>query len=278
MIDTHLHLSHRRFDRDRDQVLVRALDAGVRAAVEVGWDLASSAGAITLAGRYPDRLFPTAGIHPHEAEAAPADAMDQVAAMVDAASLVAIGETGLDFYRLLSPATVQEALFRAHIRLAQERRLPLVIHSRDATGRVLEILYLAGGNPAGGVLHCFSGNRAEALRATDELGLHLGVGGTLTYGDSELETAIAEAPADRLLLETDAPYLTPEPHRRDRNEPARLTTVRELLSTLRGTTPDAIDRATTANAIRLFRLPLAESQPEPAPPTALGESPIPDRA
>jgi len=265
MIDTHLHLSHRRFDGDRDQVLARALAAGITAAVEVGWDLASSAGAIAIAAQHPARLFPTAGIHPHEAEAAPPDAMAQLEAFIAEAPLVAIGETGLDFYRNLSPADVQEQLFRAHIRLGQEHRLPLVIHSRAATGRVLALLEEEGGSPAGGVLHCFSGDRTEARRATQELGLCLGVGGTLTYNDPEHQAAIAEAPADRLLLETDAPYLTPEPHRRERNEPARMAIVRERLAALRGTTPDVIAQTTTANAIRLFRLPVPAPGSEPAP-------------
>jgi TatD DNase family protein len=265
MIDTHLHLSHRRFDGDRDLVLARALAAGIRAAVEVGWDLASSAGAIALAALHPDRLFPTAGIHPHEAEAAPADAIERLQGLLAHSPIVAVGETGLDFYRNLSPPAVQEALFRAHIRLAREHRLPLVIHSRAATGRVLDLLAEEGGGPAGGVLHCFSGDRADARRATQELGLCLGVGGTLTYDDPEHQAAIAEAPADSLLLETDAPYLTPEPHRRERNEPARMAIVRERLAALRGITPDAIARTTTANAIRLFRLPVEEPESEPAP-------------
>jgi TatD DNase family protein len=264
MIDTHLHLSHRRFDRDRDAVLLRARAAGMIAAVEVGWDLASSAGAVALARRHPEQLFPTVGIHPHDAAAAPDDAIDQLRPLIAGAPIVAVGETGLDFYRLLSPAAVQESLFRAHIRLARECQLPLVIHSREATGRVLDLLAEEGGNPAGGVLHCFSGDAAEAQRATEELDLCLGVGGTLTYGEPELLQAIAAAPDDRLLLETDAPYLTPEPDRREQNEPARLDRVRERLAVLRGTTPEAIDRSTTTNAIRLFRLPIT-SQSEPLP-------------
>jgi TatD DNase family protein len=264
MIDTHLHLSNRRFDRDRDAVLARAHAAGVIAAVEVGWDLPSSAAAVALAARHSDRLFPTAGIHPHEAEAAPPDAIDQLTALIAGAPVVAVGETGLDFYRLLSPAATQEVLFRAHIRLARTLALPLVIHSREATGRVLDLLAEEGGNPMSGVLHCFSGNRAQAQRATSELDLFLGVGGTLTYGDPELLQAIAAVPEDRLLLETDAPYLTPEPQRRERNEPARLTAVRERLAVVRGTTPEAIDRSTTSNAIRLFRLSIT-SQSESLP-------------
>jgi TatD DNase family protein len=261
MIDTHLHLSHGRFAPDRDAVIARAQAAGMTAAIEVGWDLPSSAEAKALAARHPGLLFPTAGIHPHYVVDAPADAERQLDELLASMSAAAVGETGLDFYRNLSPADVQEAFFRLHVRLARAHRLPLVIHSREATARVLEVLADEGGNPAGGVLHCFSGGPAEARRATADLDLHLGVGGTITYGDPDLAQAIAEAPAERLLLETDAPYLAPIPHRRERNEPARLQLVKERLAALRGMTPEDVDRTTTANAIRLFRLPV----PTPSP-------------
>ena len=264
MIDTHLHLSHERFAPDRDAVIARARAAGMTAAIEVGWDLASSADAIALAAHHPGLLFPTAGIHPHYVAEAPADAERRLEELLANGSAAAVGETGLDFYRNLSPAEIQEAFFRLHVRLARAHRLPLVIHSREATQRVLDVLAEEGGNPAGGVLHCFSGGPAEARRATQDLDLHLGVGGTLTYGDPGLVQAIAEAPAERLLLETDAPYLAPIPHRRERNEPARLPLVKERLAALRGITPEDVDRVTTTNAIRLFRLPV--SNPSPAIP------------
>lgn len=263
MIDTHCHLSHDRFRADRDAVIERARAAGIVAAIEVGWDLASSRAAVELARRHPGTLFPTAGIHPHYAAAAPAGAIEAMRALAaGGAPLVAIGETGLDFYRNLSPRERQEELFRAHIRLARELALPLVVHSREATARTLAILAEertgGAGDGAAGVLHCFSGNRAEAQEA-QALGFLLGVGGTLTYGDQELAAVVREAPATALVLETDAPYLAPAPGRRERNEPALMASVCERLAALRGTTPKEIDRITTGNARRLFRLPVAAS-------------------
>ncbi len=285
MIDTHCHLSHDRFRADRDAVLERARTAGVTAAIEVGWDLASSRAALALARLHPGTLYPAAGIHPHYAAAAPADTIAELRALAAEASraagasgapeasrapvapLVAIGETGLDFYRNLSPRERQEEIFRAHIRLARELGLPLVVHSREATARTLEILAAetAGGaaNGAGGVLHCFSGNRAEAQEAV-ERGFLLGFGGTLTYGDQELAAVAREIPATALLLETDAPYLAPAPRRRERNEPAWMATVREHLAEIRQVSPEEIDRATTENARRLFRLPRPAADPPPA--------------
>jgi TatD DNase family protein len=267
MIDTHCHLSHDRFRADRDAVLERARAAGVTAVVEVGWDLASSRAAIELARRHPGTLFPTAGIHPHYVAAAPAGAIAELRALAAGGALVAIGETGLDFYRNLSPRDRQEELFRAHIRLAREFALPLVVHSREATARTLEILAAEAGaargagtatgaaNGAGGVLHCFSGNRAEAQEAVDR-GFLLGFGGTLTYGDDELRAVARAVPAAALLLETDAPYLAPAPRRRERNEPAWMAAARERLAAIRGVSPAEIDRITTENARRLFRLPV----------------------
>lgn len=239
------------------------------AAIEVGWDLESSRAAVGLAAEHPGFLFPTAGIHPHYAGDAPPNAMDILRELAprprsgarsgtrSGTRLVAIGETGLDFYRNLSPRRDQEEFFRRHIRLAREVGLPLVVHSREAMGRVLAILEEEKAGEAGGVLHCFSGTRAEAQRALD-LGFHLGIGGTLTYDDaSELERVVREAPPDRLLIETDSPYLSPEPHRRERNEPARLRVVRDRLAELRGSGAVVIALETRQNAERLFRLPVA---------------------
>jgi TatD DNase family protein len=194
---------------------------------------------------------------------APPGAIDAIRDLAhDGTPLVAIGETGLDFYRNLSPRVEQEDLFRAHIGLACELGLPLVVHSREATDRVLEILEeeLAGRDHTGGVLHCFSGDRRAAGRAAD-LGFHLGVGGTLTYDDHELAQVVSRAPAWQLLLETDAPYLAPAPHRRERNEPAHLVIVRELVADLREEAAEGVEATTTENACRLFRLPASVNTP-----------------
>jgi TatD DNase family protein len=167
MIDTHLHLSHQRFDRDREAVLERARAAGVVAAIEVGWDLDSSQAAISLAARHPGFLFPAAGIHPHYVGDAPPRAMETVRLLAAEAPIVAVGETGLDLYRNLSPQERQEELFRQHIHLAREIGLPLIVHSRAATDRVLTILTEEGAASVGGVLHCFSGARARQGGARD---------------------------------------------------------------------------------------------------------------
>ena len=251
MIDTHCHLGSSRYRKDRPEVLARARRAGVTAFVEVGYDLATSARALALAAAEPD-VWATVGLHPHEVAKAPAGALDALRALARGPRVVALGECGLDFYRNLSPPDLQREWFERQLALAHELSLPLVVHVRDAMDETLDRLELSR-PPRAGVLHCYSGNAKQARRAA-ELGFRLGFGGSLTYGTADLEETARVAPDHRLLLETDAPYLVPEPKDTKRNEPALIARVRAKLAALRGTSEEAIDALTSENATRLFAL------------------------
>lgn len=251
MIDTHCHLCDRRFDKDRTHVLDRARHAGVTHLVEIAYAPAIVPRAFDLAREHPN-LFLCVGVHPSETERVPATYLDALREHVRHPRVVAIGETGLDFYRDHAPRAAQERWFRDQVRLADEMGLPVVIHQRAAledTLAILEELRPA----AGGVLHCFDDGPAAMERA-QALGFKLGLGGVLTYGHAPLEEAVRAAPAGMLVLETDSPYLEPEPRSLRRNEPGLLARVVPRLCALRGWTPTEADRVTSANARDLFRL------------------------
>ncbi|MEP7027809.1 MAG: TatD family hydrolase [Candidatus Eisenbacteria bacterium] len=249
MIDTHCHLGSSRYKKDRAEVMERAREAGVTRFVEVGYDLPTSERGLALAAEHAD-VWAAIGLHPHEVARAPSGALERLGELARDPRTVAIGECGLDFYRDLSPRDLQRDWFERQIALAVEVDKPLVVHVRDAMDEAIDRLERAR-PPRAGVLHCYSGNAAQALRAAG-LGFALGFGGSLTYGDAALEEAARVAPAEALLLETDAPYLVPEPRDTKRNEPALLARVRARLAALRGVSEEVIDDLTTQNATRLF--------------------------
>lgn len=253
LVDTHAHLTDRRYARDLAAVLDRAAASGVRAMVVVGYDLPSSRAAVALAERH-EGLWAAVGIHPHGARHATPTALAELEALARHPRVVAIGECGLDFYRDLSPRATQRQVFEAQLTLAARLQLPVVIHSRDAMPDTLGML--AGRRPAaGGVMHCFDGTVSDARRAV-EFGLHLSCAGPLTYRrDPTLAEAIAAAPLDRLVVETDCPYLSPQGHRGERNEPAHVRIVAESLARVRGMSQEHVARTTTQNAATLFRTP-----------------------
>jgi TatD DNase family protein len=251
MIDTHCHLGSSRYKKDRAEVYARARRAGVTAFLEIGYDLATTERSVALAAERPD-VWASAGLHPHEVAHAPADALERLRELAGRPRVVAIGECGLDFYRNLSPADLQREWFERQLVLAVELDLPLVIHCRDAMDETLDRIAQARPRRAG-VMHCWSGNAAQATRAAG-LGFLLGFGGSLTYGNADLEESARVVPDESLLLETDAPYLVPEPKDTKRNEPALLARVRARLAALRGVSEEAIDERTTQNATRLFAL------------------------
>lgn len=254
MIDSHCHLSSSRFKRDRAAALDRARAAGVSPIIEVGYDAASSGRAVRLARQEPD-IWAAAGIHPHEVENTPAGALDEIRNLAGDPRVVAIGEIGLDFFRNLSPQDTQRQWFARQLELASDIDLPVIVHTRDAMDEMLDTLEKLAPSRRG-VLHCYSGDAAQASRAAD-LGFYLGFGGTLTYGEKALEEAARAVPRNRLLLETDAPYLVPEPRDTKRNEPSLLPRVRARLAELRGESEEEVDAFTTQNAIRLFALTAA---------------------
>ena len=255
MIDTHCHLCDRRFDRDRQQVLDRAHHTGVTHLVEIAYAPEIVPRALDLAREHPN-LYVCVGVHPSESGKVPDDYLDRLRDHARRPRVVAIGETGLDFHRDHAPRAAQERWFRAQLRLADEVGLPVVIHQRAALDDTLAILEEMR-PAAGGVLHCFDDGPAAVERAR-ALGFKLGLGGVLTYGHAALDDAVKGAPAEMLVLETDAPYLEPEPRSLRRNEPGLLARVLPRLCELRGWTAAEADRITTANARALFRFPLAD--------------------
>lgn len=251
MIDTHCHLGSSRYRKDRALVMARARTAGVSRFLEVGYDLPTSERAIALAAGEKD-VWASVGLHPHEVAKAPEGAFERLATLVRSPRVVAIGECGLDFYRNLSPLDLQREWFEKQLTLAHEVSLPLVVHVRDAMDEALDRLERSR-PPRAGVLHCYSGDASQARRAVG-LGFALGFGGSLTYGNEALEEAARAVPETALVLETDSPYLVPEPKDTKRNEPALLVRVRAKLALLRGVTEETIDAITTRNATRLFAL------------------------
>ncbi len=254
MIDTHCHLTDPRFDEDRERVLDRARHAGVTHFVEIAYAPAILPRAQALAAAHPS-VFLCPGVHPSESAKVPASWIETLRAEARHPRVVALGETGLDFYRDYAPRADQERWFRAQLALADELGLPVVIHQRSALAETLGILEEMRPQ-AGGVLHCFD-DGPEAVERARGLGFRLGIGGCLTYGHGPLEAAVKAAPAEMLVLETDSPWLEPEPRSLRRNEPGLLTRVLRRLCELRTWTPEEADRITTANAKALFRLPAA---------------------
>ncbi|MDP2626064.1 MAG: TatD family hydrolase [Candidatus Rokubacteria bacterium] len=256
LVDTHAHLHFPEFAEDLDAVLARARAAGVRAMVTIGTDRDTNPAAVALAERHPE-IYATVGIHPHDAGAATEadfDAMERLAR--ESAKVVALGEMGLDFFRNLSPRDAQERAFRRQIALARALRKPIVVHCRDAHDETLEILAGERVDEIGGVMHCFSGDVEVATRCLD-LGLLISLAGPVTYKNARALPEVARVvPEDRLVVETDCPYLPPHPHRGQRNEPAHVAITAARVAELRGTDPDALGEALTRNAARLFHLSL----------------------
>ncbi len=251
LVDSHAHLCFPQFEVDRVQAIERADGAGVSRIVDVGTNLGRSRQAIDLAREYAG-VYATVGVHPHDVADAPRD-LSPLRALLSEPEVVAVGETGLDFYRDYAPRDLQERFFRAHIRMALDRDLPLVVHSRGAESRVLEVLGKEAESGVRAVLHCFGGTVDQARQAV-ERGYYLGFGGTVTFRKSDRLAVVMSVPEDRLLLETDCPYLAPVPHRGRRNEPAYVRDIAEFLAKARGDSIDTLARVTTENAEAFFGL------------------------
>ncbi len=255
LIDSHVHLDDLRYDTDRNAVLQRAEAAEVEAMVTIGCDLATSRAAVTLAQAHP-RVFATIGVHPHEAKEIKEGWYEAFRSLARQPKVVAYGEIGLDYHYDHSPREVQRERFREQIHLARELALPLVIHTREAQEDTVTILREEGAKDLGGVFHCFSGDAWLAKDALD-LGFHLSFSGVLTFKNATMLRDIAKTvPLDRLMIETDCPYLTPVPYRGKRNEPAYVQYVAETLAEVRGNgSLESIARSTMDNTKRLFRIP-----------------------
>lgn len=252
-VDSHAHLDTSRFNSDREAVIQAALAGGVTRIVDPGCDLPSSRAALALAKAYPGAIFAGVGTHPHEATTYTAEVEEQYRVMAREPEVVAIGEFGLDYFRMLSPRETQREVFLAHLRLARECDLPCIIHVRDSHDDVMELLR-AHGQDLRGVFHCFSGTLAQAEECLEFEGFFLSFAGPLTREDNELPEVARRAPLARLLVETDSPYLVPRPLRARRNEPLFVKQTAERLAEIRGLSLEEIAQATTANAARLFGL------------------------
>jgi TatD DNase family protein len=254
LTDTHCHVQTRQFDSDRPAVLKRALEAGVETLVCVGYDAESwrRAQKLVASGMPGLRLCATAGIHPHDAKDMTPALLDEIRQLARERKIVAIGECGLDFYRNLSTPEQQRAAFIAQIELASETGLPLVIHDRDAHESIVELLRQHGARK--GVMHCFSGDWQLARRCLD-LGFYISIAGPVTYPNNDaLRDVAARLPDDRIVVETDCPYLTPQPFRGQRNEPGMVRLVAEEVARLRGADAGAFAAQTATNAQTLFGL------------------------
>lgn len=255
LFDTHAHLNDARFDEDRAQVIQRAKDNGVSLIVNVGYNHETITETIQLAETY-DWIYAAVGWHPNEAHHCDDQALSRIEELAQThPKVVAIGETGLDYYRDYASPEVQQIVFRRQIELAKRVKKPLVIHNREASHDVVAILQEEGAEQVGGVMHCFSGDEALARQCL-ELGFYISFGGPLTFKNAgKLREVARFVPLDRILIETDCPYLAPHPLRGKRNESAYVRYVAEELARLYQLELDEIGRITLENGKRLFGLP-----------------------
>ena len=258
LIDTHCHLADPKLYGDLEAVLARAAGAGVTTIVSVGaiGPIENDRRTVEIAESR-TRVFAAVGVHPHDARDCDAARIAELRGLARSKKVVAIGETGLDFHYMHSPPGVQEAALQRHLELAGELGLPVVIHCRGGEQRVMEIVREAGMPRGGGVIHCFTGD-AAAARGFVQLGFCISFSGILTFRNANaIRAAAAAVPEDRVMVETDAPYLAPDPYRGKRNEPAFVVRTLEVLARIRGVEPDRLGAQIAANAARLFRLPQA---------------------
>lgn len=251
LFDSHLHLTDRRFRGEVEEVLAAARSAGVRGMVTVGSDPDDAARARDLAAREPD-VWATAGLHPHQASAFDDDTLPRLERLYGEPEVVAVGETGLDFHYDNSPREAQRRSFRGHLELARGSGLPLVVHAREADEETAAIVREEGAGVRG-VLHCFTGGDA-LLDAALERGWYVSFSGIVTFGSYEAEDRVRRVPADRILVETDSPYLAPEPERGKRNEPAFVGHTCRRVAEIRGEDPAATAERTGRNARTFYGL------------------------
>lgn len=259
MIDTHIHIDEEAYAADREEVIARQREAGVEAMIVPGVNAQSIDGILDICHRHKGYCFPALGFHPQDVKE---DWQEQWAIIEKAIrecrnELVAIGEIGLDYYWDTTYKEAQREVFQRQLDLAQELDLPIMIHNRDATEDTLKILkafsiqHSAFSSPLRGVMHCFNGSKEVAKQILD-MGLYLGIGGVLTFKNCKLFETLEVVPLDRIVLETDGPYLAPTPHRGERNESRLMIFVVQRLAEIYGTTPEEIIEQTTKNAKKLF--------------------------
>lgn len=253
LVDSHAHVDDERFDADRDAVLERATVAGIKLIINIGADMASSARSIALAEKY-SQIYAAVGMHPHDAKDMQEQDYNQLLRWASHPKVVAIGEIGLDYHYDLSPRPVQKEVFLRQLDIVRQTGKPFIIHEREAHADTFEIVRTVA-QGLEGVFHCFSGS-VETAREYLKLGFYISVAGPVTFPKSAKTKEVARyVPLDRLLVETDSPYLTPQAFRGRRNEPAHVRLVAEEIAALRNLSLTELALATTQNARRLFRIP-----------------------
>ncbi|MCR5809403.1 MAG: TatD family hydrolase [Clostridiales bacterium] len=264
IFDTHAHISDKRFDEDRDALITeKLLPSPVELVLDVACDLRDVSATLALIDRY-DMFYGVFGMHPHTAVFMDAEKYALLASLLKNKKTVALGEIGLDYYYDLSPRDVQRKVFDEQLSLAEELKLPVVLHIRDAMGDTMDILraHRAALTGIGGVMHCYSGS-AESAKECLDMGLYLGFGGSLTFKNNRRGVETAQMiPLDRFVFETDCPYLAPVPHRGERNDPTFIPFVAEKFAEIRGISPEEACEAAFVNGCRLFGLspvPAAEN-------------------
>lgn len=253
MFDTHVHVNARQFLDDREEVIERAFAAGVKQMVVVGFDEETIKLAIEIADAY-ETIYAAVGWHPVDAIDYKEEHLDWLEELSAHPKVVALGEMGLDYHWDTSPKDVQEKVFRKQIQLAKKVNMPIIIHNREATEDVIRILQEEDAQSIGGIMHCYSGT-VEQLQPCLEMNFYISLGGPVTFKNAHETKEVAKnVPLDRLLIETDAPYLAPHPYRGKRNEPAYVTLVAKQIAELKGMDYEEVCKITTENALRLFRI------------------------
>lgn len=253
LIDSHVHLDDRRYDNDRNRIIKGLKDDGIELVLNIGADLKSSIASVSLAEEY-ENIYAVVGVHPHSAKDIDNSTLEILKTFAKRDKVVAIGEIGLDFYYDNSPRDVQRKWFREQLDLAKEVGLPVVIHTREATEETFDILKEAQDGKLRGVLHCYSGSPEMALEYI-KLGFYISLAGPVTFNNAKVLKEVAKiVPLDKLLIETDSPYLTPTPNRGKRNEPAYVRYVAAEIAELKGISFEELTVATNRNAKKLFNI------------------------
>ena len=255
LIDSHAHIQGKEYTGEAEGVIQRACEAGVEQIIVVGGagDMSSNTDALALAESYAN-LYATVGMHPHDAKQVGEEELQQLKRLAGHSKVIAVGETGLDYYYNHSPRDVQREVFQQFICLAGDIKLPLVVHERDAASEAAELLRNEGAGKIRGVIHCFTGDY-EAARNYLDLGFYLSFSGIITFKNAAaLRDVVRRVPLDRMLIETDSPYLTPVPHRGKRNEPAYVCFVAETIASVKRLSLQDVADATTHNVQQLFRI------------------------
>ena len=253
LIDSHAHIQGKEYADERHAVIGRAREAGVEKIIAVGGagDMSSNTEAVALADAFPD-VYATVGMHPHDAKDVGEDELRELRNLTSHSKVVAVGETGLDYFYNHSPREVQRRVFTHFIHMARDIGLPLVVHERDAAQEAAELLRSEGGGELRGVIHCFTGDYAAACTYLD-LGFYLSLTGIITFKNAgPLREVVRKVPLERMLVETDSPFLTPVPHRGKRNEPAYVRFVAETIATVKNVSSDTVAQVTSRNVEMLF--------------------------